>query len=106
MTAPKKSKDQPAPRISVIGTGYLGAFAAAWFAVGAYIGATSGPDRDLYQGMFAFGDSLYFLAVSAVAAVPATALALYFLRPYAVVWRTLAVMAVALAATWARHAGG
>ena len=29
MTAPKKSKDQPAPRISVIGTGYLGATHAA-----------------------------------------------------------------------------
>ena len=29
MTAPKKIKDQPAPRISVIGTGYLGATHAA-----------------------------------------------------------------------------
>ncbi|MGH1550482.1 UDP-glucose dehydrogenase family protein [Leifsonia poae] len=29
MTAPKKTKDQPAPRISVIGTGYLGATHAA-----------------------------------------------------------------------------
>ena len=32
MTAPKKIKDQPAPRISVIGTGYLGATHAACMA--------------------------------------------------------------------------
>jgi hypothetical protein len=49
--------------------------------------------------MLAFGDSVLFLVVFGVAAVPATAAALYFLRPYPTLWRVLAGSALALGAT-------
>jgi hypothetical protein len=81
-------------KIAFVGAGYVGAFIAAWLALGTYVASTDGPDRQLYQGMFAFGDSLYFLAIFALAAVPTTALGLYFLRQHAVVWRTLTVVAM------------
>jgi hypothetical protein len=49
--------------------------------------------------MFAFGDSILFLGVFALASLPATGAALFFLRPYEIFWRVLAVGAVAIAVT-------
>jgi hypothetical protein len=79
--------------------GYVGAFVIAWIATDIYIATTKYIDRQTYQGMTAFGDSLFFLAVFGLGALPATGLALYFLRPHRVFWRAFSVTSLALAAT-------
>jgi hypothetical protein len=87
------------PRIkvaSVLG-GYVIAFLIASAVIAIYVAATSGADRQTYGAMYAFGDSLLFLAVFGVAAVPATAAALFFLRPCRSFWLVLSVVALALA---------
>src|SRR5262249_10185139 len=62
-----------------------------------YIASTSGPDRQTYGAMYDFGDSILFLAVLAVAAVPATGAALFFLRPHRSFWLAICVAAPAVA---------
>jgi len=50
--------------------------------------------------MFAFGDSVLFMAVFGLAAVPATGAALYFLSPAPpAFWTTLSVASLAVAST-------
>jgi hypothetical protein len=49
--------------------------------------------------MYAFGDVLLYLGTFAVAAVPATAGALFFLRPYPRFWKALSATARVIAAT-------
>jgi len=91
------------PRIkiaSVLG-GYVVAFLVACAVVAIYVAATSGADRQTYAAMYVFGDSLLFLAVFGVAAVPATAAALFFFRPCRSFWLVLSVVALALALTGA-----
>lgn len=90
---------RPLAKVGLVAGGYLGAFALAAGVVIAYVAATSGPDRQQYGAMFAFGDSLLFLAVFGVAALVPFGLGLFFLRPYRTVWRALAVAALAVAAT-------
>jgi hypothetical protein len=87
-----------AAKLSLVAVGFLAAVVVAWVALEAYVAATAGPDRQAYGGMYAFGDSAFFVAVFGLAAVPATAAALYFLRPYASFWRCLVAGAVALSA--------
>jgi hypothetical protein len=84
--------------VGVVAAGYLAAFAIAFVVVAMHVAATSTPDRQTYGAMFAFGDSLLFLAVLGVAAVPATGVGLYFLRPHRVFWRILSVAALAVSA--------
>jgi len=86
-------------KLAVVAAGYLGAILAALGIVALYVASTSGPDRQASSGMYAFGDSLLFLGVFGLAAVPATAAGLFFLRPCLPFWRALAVAAVAIAAT-------
>jgi hypothetical protein len=86
-------------KLVIVVAGFVAASAIATLAVGAYIASTSGPDRQASSGMFAFGDSLVFLAVFGVAAVPATGAALFFLRPQRAFWRVLSVAAVVIACT-------
>jgi hypothetical protein len=96
-----QSRDAMTPRIkvaSVLG-GYIVAFLIASVVVAIYVAATSGADRQAYGAMYGFGDSLLFLAVLGVAAVPATAAALFFLRPCRSFWLVLSVVALALALT-------
>ena len=90
---------KPTVKISLIISGYVLAFLVAWAVVAVYISATSGPDRQDYGGMYAFGDALLFLGVLGMASVPATGAALYFLRPYRTFWRALSVAALAIATT-------
>jgi hypothetical protein len=75
------------------------ALAIAFAVVAIYIATTSGTDRQQYAAMFDFGDSILFLAVFVIAAIPATAAALYFLRPYRFFWTMLATGAIVTAAT-------
>ena len=90
---------RPAAKAGVVVAGYVAAVAVASLVLRVYIAATSGPDRQTYGGMYAFGDSLLFLGVAGVAAIPATGAALYFLRPHRGFWRTLSVAGLATAAT-------
>jgi hypothetical protein len=90
---------RPVAKAGLVVVGYVAAFAVAWLAVSIYAFATSGPDRQQYGAMFAFGDSLLFLAVFGLAAVPPTGAALYFLRGRPGFWVTLSVGSLAIAST-------
>jgi hypothetical protein len=90
---------KPSSKIILVITGYALALVIAWVVVTMYVAATSGPDRQTYAAMFDFGDSILFLGVFAVASLPATGAALYFVRPYESFWRVTAAVAVAIALT-------
>ena len=84
--------------VGLVAGGYVAAFVVAFAVVAVYVVMTDGPDRQASGGMYSFSDSLLFLAVFGVAAVPSTGGALFFLRPYPRVWRALSVGALASAA--------
>src|SRR5581483_4601708 len=86
-------------KISLVICGYVVAFAIAFTAMEIYTAMTSGPDRQTYGAMYSFGDSVLFLAIFAVAAVPGTALGLYFLRSYPAFWKVLSAIALCVAGT-------
>ena len=86
-------------KLGLVGAGYVAAFAIAVAVVAAYIAATSGPDRQTYGAMFAFGDSILFVGVFGVASLAPTGAALFFLRPYRPFWQRLSVVALVVAAT-------
>jgi len=88
-----------AKKVLVVLAGYAAAVLAATAVVAAHVAATSGPDRQSASGMYAFGDSLLLLAVLTVAALPATAAALFFLRSRPRFWRALAAVAALTAGT-------
>jgi len=90
---------RPAAKAGIVVAGYVAAVAVASLVLRVYIAATSGPDRQTYGGMYAFGDSLLFLGVAGVAAIPATGAALFFLRPHRGFWRILSIGGLATAAT-------
>jgi hypothetical protein len=83
----------------LVAGGYGLALAAALVVTRLYILATDTPDRQSSAGMYAFGDTVFFVGVFALAAVPATALALYFLRSAPRLWLRASVTAVAVATT-------
>lgn len=83
-------------KLGLVVVGYIGAFAIASAAVMLHMVSTGGQGSD---GMLAFGESVLFLGVFGIAAVPATAAALYFLRPYPTLWRVLAGVALAVGVT-------
>lgn len=66
-------------KIMLVVAGYGVAFAIAVAATYSYVALTDTPDRQSSAGMYAFGDSIFFLFVFGVAAIPATVAALYFL---------------------------
>jgi hypothetical protein len=90
---------RPAAKLGIVVGSYVIALLVATAALAVYIYLTDSPDRDLSSGMYAFGDSLLFLAVLTVASLPATTAALYFLRPCRVFWIAVSVASVAYAAT-------
>jgi hypothetical protein len=94
---------RPAVKAGFTGAGYVAAFVFALGVVAVYVAATNGPDHQSSSGMFAFGDSLLFVAVFAVAAVPVTCVALFFLRQCPSFWLFLSIVAsgVALSAVGA-----
>src|SRR5262245_6101207 len=94
-----RARMRAAAKTGLVAAGYVGGFVVAYAVVNSYIAATSGPDRQTYAAMYAFGDGLLFLAVFGIAAVPTTGAALYFLRPHRVFWRALSTAALVIAAT-------
>ena len=86
-------------KVGLVVAGHVGAFGVASAVVAAHVAMTNGPDRQGASGMYAFGDSLFFLAAFGVAAVPATGAALFFLRLYRRFWLGLSVAAIVIATT-------
>ena len=90
---------RPIVKVGLIVAGYVVAWVVAFAVVAIHVAATSGPDALASSGMFAFGDSVLFIAVFAVAAVPSTAAALFVLRSYRSFWLVLCVAALGIAST-------
>ncbi len=90
---------RPVAKAGLVTAGYLAAVGIALLAVKMRVAATSGPDRQQYSGMYAFGDSLLFLAVFGLAATAPTGAALFFLRPRPAFWTRLSVASLAVAST-------
>ena len=86
-------------KVLLVVVGYAIAFLVALAVTHAHQVATSGPAWQGYSGMLAFGDSILFLGVFGVTAVPATGAALYFLRPVRLFWQVAATIALLIAAT-------
>ena len=78
----------------IVLSGYAAAVAVAFAVVAVYVASTSRIDRQTYGGMSAFGDAILFLMVFAIAAIPATAAAFFFLRKQPMFWNALAGLAV------------
>jgi hypothetical protein len=86
-------------KAGIVAGGYFAAILLALGVVSFYIDQTAGPDREASSGMYAFGDSLVFLAVfGAVSTIP-TGLALVFLRQSRRFWIALSIAALVVAST-------
>jgi hypothetical protein len=79
-------------KAGLVAGGYAAALAAACLVTALYVALTSGPDRDAYGAMYGFGDMVLFFAAFCVAALPATALWLYFLRVVPRFWSALSAL--------------
>jgi hypothetical protein len=90
---------KPVAKAGVVLAGYIAAFLVASLVLKVYIAATDTPDRVSSGGMWAFGDGMLFLGVLALAAVPATGAALFWLRASTAFWARLSVAALVIAAT-------
>lgn len=90
---------KPIAKAGIVAAGYVAAFVVAGLVLKLYIAATDTPDRVSSGGMYAFGDGMLFLAVLAVAAVPATGAAFYWLRSNLTFWGWISVGALVIAAT-------
>jgi hypothetical protein len=66
-------------KAGIVAAGYAAALALAYGVVSIYLSRTSGPDRDTYAAMYAFGDALLFLGVFGAASTMPTGLAFVFL---------------------------
>lgn len=86
-------------KFGVVGAGYAAALAAAWGATLFYIASTPHVDRVNESGMTAFGDSVVFLGIFALAGTVPTGAGLYFLRPVNAFWNGLSYVVLAIAAT-------
>ncbi len=86
-------------KVILVITGYIAAPLLALLVTSLYIASTNGPDRQTYGAMYDFGDSILFVLVCGLGALPATGLALFFLRRNLTLWRTLAGSALIIAAT-------
>ncbi|HXH40849.1 MAG TPA: hypothetical protein VNN08_19635, partial [Thermoanaerobaculia bacterium] len=85
-------------KVTVVAGGYVAAFLAASAVVAIRMAITRG-DPQAAGGMFAFGDSVVFVAVFGVLALVPTGGALYFFRPYRRFWIVLSRLCLAVAVT-------
>ena len=84
-----------AGKTAIVAAGYAFALAAAFAAERIYVAATPHVDRQAYAGMTAFGDAAVFVGALGLAALPASAAALWFLRGWRPFWPALATFACA-----------
>jgi hypothetical protein len=85
-------------KVTVVAGGYVAAFLAASAVVAIRMATTRG-DPQAAGGMYAFGDSILFVAVFGVLALVPTGGVLYFLRPYRRFWMVLSLLCLAVAVT-------
>lgn len=78
---------------------YVAAILLAFGVVFIFINYNGGPHRDASSGMYAFGDSLLFIAVFGVVSTIPTGLTLAFLRQSRMFWIVLCVVALVVAST-------
>src|SRR5258705_8385840 len=90
---------RPLTKIGGVAAGYVGAIILASAAVAIRVARTSGPDAQAASGMYAFGDSVVFIAVFGLAALIPTCAALIFLRPYRPFWQVVSVLGLTIAIT-------
>jgi len=90
---------RPAAKVGIVVAGYVIALLVTIAVAAVYIHLTDSPDRDQSSGMYAFGDSLLFLATLTLTSIPATGAVLYFLRPFRAFWIAISVASLAYAAT-------
>ena len=90
---------RPAGRVGLVLGGYLAALVAAVVTTWLHAQLLTAPDHDGSSGMAAFGDMLLFLAVAALASVPPTVLALWYLRSVQWFWWVVGAVSAAFAAT-------
>jgi len=95
---------KPIAKISVVAAGYVVAIILASIAVAIHI-RIIGPDAQSAGGMYAFGDSVLFVAVFGVAALLPTGAALFFLRPYRGFWNAISGLGLTVAVTSVVAAG-
>jgi len=88
---------RPSLQIAIVG-GYIAAFLIASVAVALHAAATNGPDTQASGGLYAFGDTLLFVAVFGGCALVPTGAAL-FLRPYHHFWIVLSALGLVAAVT-------
>ena len=86
-------------KVGLVAIGYVAAFLIASAAVAVRVAHTTGPDAQAASGMYAFGDSLLFIAVFSVAALVPTGAALVFLRPCRPFWTVISALGVLVAVT-------
>jgi hypothetical protein len=86
-------------KAGIVVGGYAVAALVAFCVVSIYISQTSGPDRDASAGMYAFGDSLFFIAVFGIVSIIPTAMALVFLRQSRTFWLACSIAGLAVAST-------
>jgi len=87
-------------KVGLVVGGYVVAIIVAFGVVSIYISQTSGPDRDTYAGMYAFGDCLLFLAVFGLASIVPTALTLLLLTRSTLFWATCSVLGSRSGSCW------
>lgn len=90
---------KPSSSVALVAGGYVAAFLLASAVVAVRVANTSGPVAQASSGMYAFGDSVLFVAVFGVCALVPTGAALFFLRPYPRFWTVLSTVALAVATT-------
>ena len=89
----------PVAKTGIVAGGYVAALLTAVAVVSIYITLTDGPDREASGGMYAFGDSILFVAVFGMASTIPTGLALVFLRRSRRFWLALCAVALLVAIT-------
>ena len=90
---------KPLVKVSIVAVGYIAACLLASVALAIRVASTSVPSAQASSGMYAFGDSLLFIAVFGVSALVPTGAALFFLRPYRQFWTMLSAAGLAMALT-------
>ena len=84
-------------RVGVVVGGYVAALAFAILVVAVHIARSSAADRDASSGMHAFADASLFLLAFGAASIPATGLALHYLRSVRGFWTASAAVAMLVA---------
>jgi hypothetical protein len=90
---------KPRLKIGVVICGYVAALLIASAAVTIRVAVTPTAVAQASSGMYAFGDSLLFVAVFGVFALVPTGAALFFLRPYHRFWVVLSAIGVVVGLT-------